>query len=69
MSSTTVKTIMTVAAGLLGAACFLPHAAPYAPFLTAVSGVLLGAAHVPQPGAKAELAATEDALQSVVGRE
>lgn len=56
MSPAATKTLMTIGAGLLGAACFLPHAAPYAPFLTAVAGVLMGGAHVPQPATAQQLA-------------
>ena len=49
MGPTAIKTLMTFGAGACGAACFLPHAEPYRPFLTAMSGLLMGAAHIQQP--------------------
>ena len=57
MTPAAVKTLMTLGAGLLAAACFLPGATPFVPFLTAVSGLLTGGAFIPQPSTANDLAA------------
>jgi hypothetical protein len=52
------KVLMTAASGTflaLGAAPPWPWLVPFASLLTGLGGVLAGAAHVPQPGAKAQL--------------
>lgn len=48
--SATIKTIMTVLAGALGAAALLPQFAGYSSVLTFLAGVLGGGAHVQRPG-------------------
>jgi hypothetical protein len=57
MTPATAKTLMSLGAGLLAAACFLPGATPFVPFLTAVSGLLTGGALIPQPSTANDLAA------------
>ncbi len=60
---------MTLGAGLALALCLIPQLHTYVPFLTAIAGILGGSAHVPQPGAKAELEAVKGALAESVARE
>lgn len=69
MSPTTLKTIMTIGAAIAGALAFVPQLVPYQAAFTALAGFLGGGAHVPQPGAKAELAAVKGALAAAVEAE
>jgi len=54
MTPATLKTLLTLAAGVALAACLLPQARDYVPFLTALAGLLGGGAHMKRPGDLAE---------------
>jgi hypothetical protein len=50
MNSTLAKTLLTVAAGALGALALVPQFTPFASAITTFSGLLLGIAHGKRPG-------------------
>ncbi len=69
MSPTTIKTAMTIVAGVAAALAFVPQLAPYQAALTALAGFLGGGAHVPRPGDGAAINDAKAALEKVVGGE
>lgn len=64
MNPTLQKFLYTAAAGALGGIAALPQAAPFAPYLVAASGALLGLAHGKRPGdvTAAQVATLKSAL-------
>ena len=69
MSPLVAKSLLTLAAGVAAALAFVPQCAPYQAALTALAGFLGGGAHIPQPGARAELAAAKGALKAALEAE
>lgn len=60
MTPTTIKTLMTIGAAVLGALMFVPQLAQYREPLMFLAGALGGGAHVPRPG---DLLAVRDATE------